>query len=169
MTSSAFYPETYLFHRYQIDYHIIEFENIQNICCSYIPKLKPNFKKCTVKTAEGNLQHPGCVYCSPCGQHQLLLCFTVLEDTSNASGRSQQQLTGSHDASEAAGSSVGTRATAVGSSGGFGRNSHQPAICKLSTLVLLRVSLTGHLQCVDLFSLFGQRLIHAAQVIAHHT
>lgn len=41
----------YLFHRYQIDYHIIEFENIQNICCSYILKLKPNFKKCTVKTA----------------------------------------------------------------------------------------------------------------------
>lgn len=40
-----------LFHRYQIDYHIIEFENIQNICCSYILKLKPNFKKCTVKTA----------------------------------------------------------------------------------------------------------------------
>lgn len=41
----------YLFHRYQIDYDIIEFENIQNICCSYILKLKPNFKKCTVKTA----------------------------------------------------------------------------------------------------------------------
>lgn len=46
-----FYPETYLFHRYQINYHIIEFENIQNICCYYILKLKPNFKKCTVKTA----------------------------------------------------------------------------------------------------------------------
>lgn len=41
----------YLFHRYKIHCHIIKLENIQNVCCSYILKLGPNFKKCTVKTA----------------------------------------------------------------------------------------------------------------------
>lgn len=33
---------------------------------------------------------------------------------------------------------------------------------------LLRIPLTGHLERVNLFPLFGQGLVHAAQVVAHH-
>lgn len=43
-----------------------------------------------------------------------------------------------------------------------------PALRQLSTPVLLRISLTGHLQRVNLFPLLGQCLVHAAQVVTHH-
>lgn len=39
---------------------------------------------------------------------------------------------------------------------------------QLPTPVLLSISLTGHLERVNLFPLLGQRLVHAAQVVAHH-